>query len=109
MTVSAASGMTTGPAGRPLPPRASSYYPARTGPSRTLEAWLHGTHRWASRDHLPVYLDEYVFRHNRRGNPHPCVPGPSRAQHPPPAKQLPADHRSRRLKLKRKRSGMHFI
>lgn len=34
-----------------------------------LKAWLHGTHRWASREHLPVYLDEYVFRHNRRGTP----------------------------------------
>jgi len=35
-----------------------------------LKAWLHGTHRWASREHLPAYLDEYVFRHNRRGTPH---------------------------------------
>jgi len=35
-----------------------------------LKAWLHGTHRWASREHLPAYLDEYVFRHNRRGIPH---------------------------------------
>jgi len=35
-----------------------------------LKAWLHGTHRYASPAHLPAYLDEYVFRHNRRGNPH---------------------------------------
>ncbi len=35
-----------------------------------LKAWLHGTHRGASPEHLPAYLDEYVFRHNRRGNPH---------------------------------------
>ena len=35
-----------------------------------LKAWLHGTHRWASREHLPAYLDEYVFRHNRCGTPH---------------------------------------
>lgn len=35
-----------------------------------LKAWLHGTHRWASHEHLPAYLNEYVFRHNRRGNPH---------------------------------------
>lgn len=35
-----------------------------------LKAWLHGTHRWASPEHLPAYLNEYVFRHNRRGNPH---------------------------------------
>ncbi len=31
-----------------------------------LKAWMHGTHRGVSDEHLPVYLDEYVFRHNRR-------------------------------------------
>jgi len=35
-----------------------------------LKAWLHGTHRRASREHLQAYLDEFTFRHNRRGNPH---------------------------------------
>jgi hypothetical protein len=34
-----------------------------------LKAWLHGTHRDVSRDHLQVYLDEFVFRHNRRRTP----------------------------------------
>lgn len=34
-----------------------------------LKAWMHGTHRSVSNEHLPVYLDEYVFRHNRRGTP----------------------------------------
>ncbi|MHB8490967.1 MAG: IS1595 family transposase [Solirubrobacteraceae bacterium] len=34
-----------------------------------LKAWMHGTHRRVSDEHLPVYLDEYVFRHNRRGTP----------------------------------------
>ena len=34
-----------------------------------LKAWMHGTHRDVSPDHLPVYLDEYVFRHNRRRVP----------------------------------------
>ena len=34
-----------------------------------LKAWLHGTHRRVSAEHLPVYLDEYVFRHNRRRTP----------------------------------------
>jgi transposase-like protein len=34
-----------------------------------LKAWMHGTHRGVSEAHLPVYLDEYVFRHNRRGTP----------------------------------------
>ena len=31
-----------------------------------LKAWLHGTHRWASPEHLPAYLNEYTFRYNRR-------------------------------------------
>ena len=34
-----------------------------------LKIWLAGTHRGVSREHLPVYLDEYVFRHNRRMTP----------------------------------------
>jgi transposase-like protein len=34
-----------------------------------LKAWMHGTHRRVSKEHLPVYLDEFVFRHNRRGTP----------------------------------------
>ncbi len=34
-----------------------------------LKAWMHGTHRGVSAEHLPVYLDEYVFRHNRRNTP----------------------------------------
>jgi transposase-like protein len=34
-----------------------------------LKAWVHGTHRGVSDEHLQVYLDEYVFRHNRRGTP----------------------------------------
>lgn len=34
-----------------------------------LKASMHGTHRHVSHEHLPVYLDEYVFRHNRRNTP----------------------------------------
>jgi transposase-like protein len=34
-----------------------------------FKAWMHGTHRDVSPEHLPVYLDEYVFRHNRRRTP----------------------------------------
>ncbi len=34
-----------------------------------LKAWMHGTHRGVSDEHLPVYLDEFGFRHNRRGTP----------------------------------------
>jgi len=52
----------TAPPGEQLLPRAHRAI-------SNLKAWLHGTHRWASREHLPVYLDEYVFRHNRRQTP----------------------------------------
>jgi transposase-like protein len=34
-----------------------------------LKTWLQGTHRSASAKHLRVYLDEFVFRHNRRRTP----------------------------------------
>jgi hypothetical protein len=34
-----------------------------------LKSWMHGTHRSVSDPHLQVYLDEYVFRHNRRTTP----------------------------------------
>jgi ISXO2 transposase-like protein len=34
-----------------------------------LKAWMHGTHRSVGDEHPPVYLDEYVFRHNRRHTP----------------------------------------
>ncbi len=35
-----------------------------------FKAWMHGTHRGASPGHLPAYLDEFTFRHNRRRSPH---------------------------------------
>ena len=34
-----------------------------------LQQWLVGTHHGVSRDQLQVYLDEFVFRHNRRKQP----------------------------------------
>lgn len=34
-----------------------------------LKMWLAGTHRGVSSAQLPVYLDEFVFRHNRRQTP----------------------------------------
>ncbi len=34
-----------------------------------VKTWLQGTHRSASEKHLQVYLDEFVFRHNRRRTP----------------------------------------
>jgi hypothetical protein len=51
-------------------PGEEPYLPRAHRAISNLKAWLHGTHRWASPEHLPSYLNEYVFRHNRRGNPH---------------------------------------
>ena len=34
-----------------------------------LQQWLIGTHHGVSRAQLQVYLDEFVFRHNRRRQP----------------------------------------
>lgn len=34
-----------------------------------LKSWLRGTHRSVGNEHLQVYLDEFVFRYNRRGTP----------------------------------------
>ena len=35
-----------------------------------LQQWLIGTYHGVSRPQLPVYLDEFVFRHNRRAPAH---------------------------------------
>lgn len=59
-----------------------------------LKAWLRGTHRWASQGHLPAYLDEFVFRHNRRRTPHAAFQtllGLS-AQHAPSTYRQIIDH-----------------
>ena len=34
-----------------------------------LQQWLIGTYHGVSKDQLQVYLDEFVFRHNRRNTP----------------------------------------
>ena len=34
-----------------------------------LKTWLRGTHRGVSGEHLQVYVDEFVFRYNRRRTP----------------------------------------
>lgn len=50
-----------------------------------LKTWLQGTHRSASEKHLQVYLDEFVFRHNRRRTPmaaFPTLPGLGAAHAP---------------------------
>lgn len=45
------------------------YLPRAHRAISNLKAWMLGTHRGVSREHLAVYLDEYVFRHNRRLTP----------------------------------------
>src|SRR6266849_4370077 len=39
------------------------------GRSATLQQWLIGTYHGVSKAQLRVYLDEFVFRHNRRKTP----------------------------------------
>jgi hypothetical protein len=39
------------------------------GYKHNLQQWLIGTYHGVSRDQLQVYLDEFVFRHNRRRLP----------------------------------------
>jgi transposase-like protein len=45
------------------------YLPRAHRAISNLKAWMLGTHRGVSKEHLAVYLDEYVFRHNRRRTP----------------------------------------
>ena len=62
-----------------------------------LKAWMHGTHRGVSDEHLPVYLDEFVFRHNRRGTPMAAFQTLLGLGADPPADDLPPDHPPGRL------------
>jgi transposase-like protein len=48
---------------------ASSTVPLADRAIGNLQALLIGTHHGVSRRHLQVYLDEFVFRHNRRQKP----------------------------------------
>lgn len=54
---------------RATPPGEEPYLPRAHRAISNLKAWLHGTHRGVGDPHLQVYLDEYVFRHNRRRTP----------------------------------------
>ena len=45
-----------------------------------LKTWLQGTHHGVSSEHLQVYLDEFVFRHNRRHAADGRLPDPARAR-----------------------------
>ena len=50
-----------------------------------LQQWLIGTYHGVSRAQLPVYLDEFVFRHNRRRTTHGRLSDPARSRNDPPA------------------------
>ncbi len=47
----------------------SSVVPLADRAIGNLQQWLIGTHHGVSREQLQVYLDEFVFRHNRRKSP----------------------------------------
>lgn len=68
-----AAGYTHRPRIQPPPLRlrqgARSVVPLADRAIGNLQNWLVGTHHGVSRAQLPVYLDEFVFRHNRRGKP----------------------------------------
>jgi hypothetical protein len=54
---------------RAAAPGDEPYLPRAHRAVSNLKAWMHGTHRGVGDSHLQVYLDEYVFRHNRRRTP----------------------------------------
>lgn len=55
--------------GRRDHPDAQKLLPRAHRATSDLKTWLQGTHRGVSPEHLQVYLDEFVFRHNRRRTP----------------------------------------
>jgi transposase-like protein len=58
-----------------------------------LKTWLQGTHHGVSPKHLQVYLDEFVFQHNRRRTPPGRLPNTARTRSRPRTEHLPRDHR----------------
>ena len=70
-----------------------------------LKAWMHGTHRGVSPEHLPVYLDEYVFRHNRRRTP--MLPDAVGARARARADHLSRHHKQSRLTATWSEPGTH--
>ncbi len=51
------------------PKEAATLFPRVHRVFTHLKTWLWGTHRGVSRKHLPHYLNEFVFRFNRRRTP----------------------------------------
>jgi hypothetical protein len=53
-----------------------------------LKVWALGAYHGSRRKHLQSYLDEFVFRFNRRRTRHAAVPLPGRHRRWPPTPQL---------------------
>jgi transposase-like protein len=51
------------------PKNASKLFPRVHRTFSNLKTWLNGTHHGVSSKHLPHYIDEFVFRFNRRRTP----------------------------------------
>jgi hypothetical protein len=51
------------------PKNASKLFPRVHRTFSNLKTWLQGTHHGVSAKHLPHYVDEFVFRFNRRRTP----------------------------------------
>jgi len=61
-----------------------------------LQQWLIGTHHGVSKNQLQVYLDEFVFRHNRRKHPMAGFSDSTWPGHGQTADTIHADPRGRR-------------
>lgn len=67
------------------PKAASKLLPRVHRAFSNLKTWLKGTHHGVSSKHLPHYVDEFVFRFNRRRTPMAAFQSllGLTAQHPP--------------------------
>src|SRR3954469_20084595 len=72
------------------PRNASRLLPQAHRTFSNLKTWLKGTHHGVSAKHLPHYLDEFVFRFNRRRTPMAAFQSllGLTAQHPPATYQM---------------------
>lgn len=76
------------------PKEASVKFPRVHRVISNLKAWLNGTHRFASPKHIQNYLNEFVFRFNRRNLSHEAFRGLMRIAvqtRPPYLKELLSD------------------
>lgn len=77
--------------GNVRPAAARSVVPLADRAIGNLQQWLIGTYHGVSKAQLPVYLDEFVFRHNRRRQPMAAFQtllGLGKARTPTPYRQI---------------------